>query len=61
MYITSPENRVFAIDAATGKEIWHYYYAAPKEMGLIYGPWNRGVALGDGLVFMALSTTICWR
>ncbi len=52
MYITSPGNRVFAIDAATGKEIWHYYYALPKEMGLIYGPWNRGVALGDGLVFM---------
>ena len=52
MYLTSPWNRVFALDAATGKEIWHYYYPAPKEMGLIYGPWNRGVALGHGLVFM---------
>ncbi|HEY3838683.1 MAG TPA: PQQ-dependent dehydrogenase, methanol/ethanol family [Bryobacteraceae bacterium] len=52
MYITSPGNRVFAIDATTGKELWHYYYALPKEFGLIYGPWNRGVALGDGLVFM---------
>ena len=52
MYITSPGNRVFAINAVTGKELWHYYYAVPKDFGLIYGPWNRGVALGDGLVFM---------
>ncbi len=52
MYITSPNNRVFAINAATGKEIWHYYYPPPKQFGLIYGPWNRGVALGHGLVFM---------
>lgn len=52
MYITSPWNRVFALDAVTGKEIWHYYYATPKEFRLIYGPWSRGVALGHGLVFM---------
>ena len=52
MYITSPGNRVFALDAVTGKELWHYYYPVPKEFGLIYGPWNRGVALGHGLVFM---------
>jgi len=52
MYITSPSNRVFAIDAVTGKELWHYYYAIPKEFGLIYGPWNRGVAIGSGQVFM---------
>ena len=52
MYITSPWNRVFAINAVTGKELWHYYYPVPKEFGLIYGPWNRGVALGYGLVFM---------
>ena len=52
MYITSPSNRVFAIDAVTGKERWHYYYDAPKEFGLLYGPWNRGVAIGHGLVYM---------
>jgi alcohol dehydrogenase (cytochrome c) len=52
MYITSPGNRVFAINAATGEEIWHYYYPLPKTLGLIYGPVNRGVALSDGLVFM---------
>jgi alcohol dehydrogenase (cytochrome c) len=52
MYISSPWNRVFAINAVTGKELWHYYYPVPKEFGLIYGPWNRGVGLGYGLVFM---------
>ena len=52
MYITSPGNRVFALDAVTGKELWHYYNPLPKEFGLIYGPWNRGVAIGYGLVFM---------
>ena len=52
MYITSPWNRVFALDAVTGKEIWHYYYAAPTQFGLLYGPWSRGVAVGYGLVFM---------
>jgi alcohol dehydrogenase (cytochrome c) len=60
MYITSPWNRVFALNAVTGKEIWHYYYPVPKEFGLIYGPWNRGVALGHGLVFMERLTTIWW-
>lgn len=52
MYITSPGNRVFAIDAATGKEIWHYYYALPKTLNPVYGPVNRGVAMGAGLIFM---------
>src|ERR1700693_2197230 len=45
MYLMSPGDRVFAINAVTGKELWHYYYQVPKEFGLIYGPWNRGVAL----------------
>ena len=52
MYLSSSWNRVFAINAVTGKELWHYYYPIPKNFGLSYGPWNRGVALGHGLVFM---------
>ena len=52
MYISSPWNRVFAVDAATGNELWHYYHPKPAEYGLIYPPTNRGVALADGLVFM---------
>ncbi len=52
MYLSSSWNRAFAIDAATGEEIWHYYYENPRQVGIIYSPWNRGVAVAHGRVFM---------
>ena len=52
MYITGAWNRVFAIDAVTGKELWHYYHPRTEEIPGLYGTWNRGVAVGHGLVFM---------
>jgi len=52
MYLSTSWNRVFAIDAETGKERWHYFYQNPREIGVIYSPWNRGVAVGGGRVFM---------
>ncbi len=52
MYVSTSYNRVFAIDAETGREIWHYFYQNPKEIGVIYSPWNRGVAVAQGRVFM---------
>ena len=52
MYITSSWNRIFALDAETGKELWHYYYAYPKDFRPPDGPWNRGAAIAYGLVFM---------
>jgi alcohol dehydrogenase (cytochrome c) len=52
MYLTSSWNRVFALDAATGAELWHYYYENPRQIGIIYSPWNRGVAVAVGRVFM---------
>jgi len=52
MYLSSSGNRVFGIDAATGRELWHYFYQNPKEIGVIYSPWNRGVAVDQGRVFM---------
>ncbi|MBI1788170.1 MAG: PQQ-dependent dehydrogenase, methanol/ethanol family [Acidobacteria bacterium] len=52
MYITTSFNRVYALDAGTGREIWRYSYQNPKDLGIIYGPWNRGVAVGQGKVFM---------
>ena len=45
MYISAPWNRVFTLDAVTGKEIWHSYHPVPEEYGLIYPPTNRGLAL----------------
>jgi alcohol dehydrogenase (cytochrome c) len=51
MYLSSSWNRVFAIDAVTGNEIWHYFYQNPREIGIGYSPWNRGVAVSGGRVF----------
>jgi alcohol dehydrogenase (cytochrome c) len=52
MYLAASWNRVFAIDAASGRELWHYFYQNPREIGIIYSPWNRGVAVDGGRVFM---------
>ncbi len=52
MYITGAWNRVFAINAVTGEELWHYYHPRTEEIPGLYGTWNRGVAVGHGLVFM---------
>ena len=52
MYVTGP-NQVFAIDARSGTEIWHY--ARPRTSGLVSDPslgTNRGVAILDDKVFM---------
>jgi PQQ-dependent dehydrogenase (methanol/ethanol family) len=53
MYVTGP-NQVFALDAATGRQIWHY--SRPRTRGLVSDPslgTNRGVAvLGDNLFFV---------
>ncbi len=52
MYLSSSRNRVFAIEAATGKELWRYIYPLPRNFQTFYGPWNRGVAVGHGQVFL---------
>ena len=59
MYLTSSWNRVFAIDAATGDEIWHYYYENPRQIGIIYSPWNRGVAVSGPRVFHGHPRQLC--
>ena len=51
MYITEPPSNVTALDARTGKPLWHYVAQVPRDfvpVGLF--PTNRGVAiLGDKL------------
>ena len=32
MYISTSWNRVYALDAATGKKLWHYIYEKPKQV-----------------------------
>ena len=52
MYVATAWNHVFALDAASGEQLWHYEYPPPEEFPVTYGPWNRGVAVAYGLVFM---------
>ena len=52
MYLSTSHNRVFAIEAATGRELWSYYFQLPKGFTIFYGPWNRGLAVADGRVFL---------
>jgi alcohol dehydrogenase (cytochrome c) len=52
IYLSTAHNWVSAIDGATGRELWQYRYQLPDNFTTIYGPWNRGVAVGFGKVFM---------
>ena len=50
MYLITARARVFAVDAATGREIWRYQYPeVPRNIPGFVG--NRGVAVGGGKVF----------
>lgn len=52
MYATTSYNHVFALDAVTGEQLWHW---APDDIGFFknFGlNVNRGVAYGDGYVYM---------
>ena len=54
MYHSTSSNWVFAIQAATGKVIWEYRFPLSKGPKP-YGQQNRGVAVGQGRVFMGTS------
>lgn len=49
MYVTSA-NECYALDAGSGREVWHYHRQRTKGMG---GKVNRGAAVGGDRVFMA--------
>src|SRR5438309_8097881 len=52
-YSSAAYNRVFALDGASGKELWHYYPKLdPVVSTLFFQPYNRGVAFGHGKIFM---------
>lgn len=52
IYLSTSHNHIFAIDGATGKELWKYTYQLPKGFTIFYGPWNRGVAAGHGKIYI---------
>jgi len=55
MYISTGNDDVFALDAATGKHLWTYHSHIPvkKITTVCCGFSNRGVAIGGGKVFIA--------
>src|SRR5436190_16909596 len=52
MYLTTSYNHVYAIDAASGKEYWHYKHKMGPVTTFCCGPNNRGVAISGGKVYM---------
>jgi PQQ-dependent dehydrogenase (methanol/ethanol family) len=52
MFLTTSFNHVYAIDAATGKEYWHYKHKMGPITTFCCGPNNRGVAIAGGRLFM---------
>lgn len=52
MYLTTSYNHVYAIDATTGKEYWHYKHKQGPVMTYCCGPNNRGVAIMGDRLFM---------
>src|ERR671932_2373160 len=54
LYYSGAYSRVFALDAATGNLIWSYFPELDEELISMqtHSPYNRGVALGHGKVFV---------
>jgi alcohol dehydrogenase (cytochrome c) len=52
MYVTTSYNHVYAIDAATGKEFWHYKHKMGPVTTYCCGPNNRGIAIFRDIVYM---------
>jgi len=59
MYITTSYNHLYALDAATGKEFWHYKHKMGPVTTFCCGPNNRGVAvMGDRLYMGTLDAKL---
>ncbi len=52
MYMTTSFNHVYALDATTGQEFWHYKHKMGAITTFCCGPNNRGVAIEGGKLFM---------
>ncbi len=52
MFVSTPQDRVLAVDARTGDTIWRYERQLPADMQQLH-PTNRGVALYGDKVYIA--------
>jgi alcohol dehydrogenase (cytochrome c) len=53
MYVTTSFSHVYALDAKTGEELWHYKHAMGPITTYCCGPNNRGVEVFEDRVFVA--------
>jgi alcohol dehydrogenase (cytochrome c) len=51
IFIVADAGHVLALDAKTGKEIWHYTRSVPPDLPLEYGLANRGLAVHGSTLF----------
>ncbi len=56
MFVTTPQNQVLALDAATGDLLWRYARELPDDLQQLH-PTNRGVALYDDKVYIGTVDT----
>ncbi|MBX9628906.1 MAG: PQQ-binding-like beta-propeller repeat protein, partial [Burkholderiales bacterium] len=54
LYYTSASGQVWALDGATGEMIWRFQAKLDQERseGTFYNPYNRGLAVGFGNVYI---------
>ena len=52
MFLTTSYNHVYAIDAVTGEEFWHYKHKMGPITTFCCGPNNRGVAISGDRLYM---------
>jgi len=52
MFLTTSFNHVYAVDAVTGEEFWHYKHKMGPITTFCCGPNNRGVAVEGDRLFM---------
>ena len=53
MYVTTSFSHVYALDARTGEELWHYKHPLGPITTYCCGPNNRGVAVYEDKVYLA--------
>jgi glucose dehydrogenase len=53
MYVSTSFSHVYALDAKTGEQLWHYKHAIGPVTTYCCGPNNRGVAVYEDKVYLA--------
>ena len=53
MYVTTSFDHVYALDAKTGEQIWHYKHDMGPITVYCCGPNNRGAAVYNDKVYLA--------